>query len=239
VRRAAPAAAALALLAGCGSDDDSPLADVQRSLEDVRSGTMFLELGATTEGSDPVGFSVEGPFELDAGGDVPQLDLRYTRLLAGEEEVVRVRADGETVTIEEDGETKEVPPSRLGALRLDEGPAGFDGFDLEAWIRDPVTEEDGGATTITGELVVPRMLQDLSRIAAETAGVDPGVGLSDDDAEALADRIRSSSITVVADDERFRSLDAQVGFGREVPARLQKALGPYAGAALRLRLRVD
>jgi hypothetical protein len=230
---------ALVLLAACGSSDDGPLADVQRSLEDVRAGTMFLELGATTEGSDPVGFSVEGPFDLDAGGEVPELDLRYTRLLAGEEQVVRVRSDGERVTVEEDGETTEVPPSRVGALRLEDGPAGFDDFDLEAWIRDPVTEEDGGTATITGELVVPRMLQDLIRIAAETAGVDPGDGLSDDDADALADRIRSSSITVVADGERFRSLDAQVAFGREVPSRLRRALGPYAGAALRLRLRLD
>ena len=238
MRRAATAAAVVVLLAGCGSDD-GPLADVQRSLEDVRAGTMFLELGATTEGADPVGFGVEGSFDLDAGGEVPELDLRYTRLLAGDEEVVRVRSDGQTVTVEEDGQTSEVPPSRVGALRLEDGPAGFDDFDLEAWIRDPVTEEDGGTTTVTGDLVVPRMLQDLSRIAAETAGVGAGDGLSGDDADALADRIRSSSITVVAEGDRFRSLDAQVAFGREVPAGLRRALGPYAGAALRLRLRLD
>ena len=229
------------LVAACGGGDDgSVLADAEEHLAGLQAATVSLELTAATPTSGPVGFRLEGPFDFDSGGDLPVLDLTYTRLLGDDEQAVRIVSDGETVTVEQDGaDPVEVPDDDLDALRLGDGSAaGLEGLDLADWVEDAEEAEDGSTTTVTGELDAAALLQDLNRIVAEVAGAE-GLGQLDDDAaDELASHVQESSIEVVTegDDHRLRSLDAAVDFGRDVPEGLEDALGPYAAARLQLRL---
>lgn len=230
----------LVLVAACGGDDGSVLADAEEHLAGITQADVALELTASTPTSGPVGFRLEGPFDFESGGDLPVLDLTYTRLLGDEEQAVRVVSDGESVTVEQDGaDPIEVPDDELDALRLgDGGAAGLEGLDIADWVEDAEETEDGSTTTVTGELDAAALLQDLNRIVAEVAGAEGLAQLEGDAAEELASHVRESTIEIVTegDDHRLRSLDAAVDFGRDVPEGLEDALGPYAAARLHLSL---
>lgn len=229
------------LAAACGGGDDgSVLADAEEHLTGITQADLTLELTASTPTSGPVGFRLEGPFDFDSGGDVPVLDLTYTRLLGDEEQAVRVVSDGESVTVEQDGaDPVEVPDDELDALRLgDGGAAGLEDLDLADWVEDPEETEDGATTTVRGELDAAALLQDLNRIVAGVAGAEGLAQLEGDAADELASHVQESTIEVVTegDDHRLRSLDAAIDFGRDVPEGLEEALGPYAAARLQLSL---
>ena len=231
--------ASVLLLAACGGGggDGDVLADAEEHLAGLTEAAIDLELSASTEGSGPVGFRLAGSFSFESDGELPVLDLTYTRLLGGDEESVEVVSDGTTVTV--DG--VEVPERQVGTLRLGKGEvAGLEELDLADWVEDPRAEEDGATTTVTGELDGAAVLRDLNRISAEVAGAEGIAELDDDAAARLEERITESSIEVVTegDDHRFRSLEAVLDFGTEVPEGLEDALGPYAAPRLELRLRL-
>lgn len=234
--------AVVALLAvSCGSDEaDGVLSDAQDHLAELTEGRIDFSLTASAGGTGPVGFRIEGPFSF-GDGTVPVLDLTYTRIRGDAEDVVRVRADGASVTVTEDGETTEVPERRLGALRLDDGAAtGVDEFALSEWFDDVDVATSGDRTTLTGRADVPALLADLNRFVAEVAG-EAGVGpLDDTAADRIEDAVRRATLTLTTegDDHRLRTLEASLDFGARAPARLADALGRYARPRLDLRLEV-
>jgi hypothetical protein len=233
--------ASLALATACNSGSSGPgdtLSDAEAHLSDLTEADISLELTASTDETEPVGFRVEGPFSFESDGDLPVLDLTYTRLLGSEEEQVTIESDGTTVTV--DGE--EVPEDRVGALRLGDGDvAGLEDLDLSDWVEDAEQTTDGGTTTVTGTLDGSAMLRDLNRITSEVAGAEGLAQLDDRTAAQLEKRITDSSIEVVTEgggEHRFRSLQATIQFGKDVPSALKRVLGPYAAARIELRLRL-
>ena len=231
--------ATVALLAACGGDDGGGdgdvLADAEEHLAGLESGDMRLSLTASG-GDATVGFRVEGRFSFASDGELPVLDLTYTRLLDDEEEV-SIGADGESAWVVSEGEVTDVPAEEVEALRLGDG-GGAPDLDLADWVEDPAIEERGGRTVVTGELDVVAFLQDLQRLVADVDGTEPPAEIGDDEAERLRERGSAADVEVetAGDDHRLRSLTATVEFGADTPPELQEALGSYAGARLQLEL---
>ena len=239
------ALAALAALAGLGgcSDDGGPLDGAEEAMAGLEAGRMALQLSATA-GADqpagPVGFRMEGPFSLASEGDLPVLDLRYTRLLGGTEDVVQVVSTGEVAYVVASGQVTQVPEDQTGALRLGDPGDGFADLGIAGWVEDPkVQERSDGSSVVTGKADVSDLLSDLARIGAQVGGENPTD--LDGDAAARLDRLaRSSEVVVeVAEDDLPRSIKAVVDFGARVPDELREALGPYAAARIELTLTLE
>jgi hypothetical protein len=243
--RAVTMASALLVAGGCGVGDESVLETAERRTADQQTGELSLELAATS-GSDaaptgPVGFRVEGPFSFEGEHTLAVVDFTYTQLLGGDSEEMRLVSTGSEAFVTTGGETIEVPDSELGALKLDDGDTGVAELGFAGWVDDPVLADgpavDGEATErITGTLDVPDMLSDLARIAAQVGGSEDLAPIAGDDADRIQSLVQASEVEVVlgADDRRLRSLRAVADFGREVPAELRDALGPYAATHLEL-----
>lgn len=243
---------AASVTVGCGDGGGSTLADADEALASLRSARITLAMTSTASGDDeatePVGFALEGSYDLDAGSTFPVLDLTYTRLLGGEEQVLQFRSDGDTLVAGPEGELVEVPPEQAGPLRRsDDTSAGVvDGLGIEGWVEDASEEDgpevDGTATRlITGAVDVADLLADLAVLTSQVAGA-PGIEPVDEGAaDRLRELVRSSSIEVLVGraDDVPRRLAASVAFGTEVADELRGALGPYAGVTLDVELTVD
>jgi len=229
---------------GGGDGDADVLAGAEDRLAELRSGRMTLVMTASTgegeDGAGPVGFRVEGSFSFESDGDLPVLDLTYTRILDEEQELT-VGSDGEQAWVVSEGDVTDVPPEQLETLRLGDGDrGGIPELDLAAWVDEPVVEERNGETIVTGELDAAEMLEDLQRITAEVAG-ETTDEIDDEEAERLRGLVRDSSVEVVTvgEDHELRSLSGSVDFGADVPGDLRDAFGAYAGARLELTLTIE
>lgn len=234
---------AVAVLGACGGG--GPLDEAEAAMAELDAGRMALQLSATAAGdhpAGPVGFRMEGPFSLSEDGDLPVLDLRYTRLVGGREDEVRVVSTGTAAYVVAGGKVTEVPEEDGGALRLGGPDEGFADLGISGWVEDPkVDERADGSSVVTGRADVADLLSDLARIGSQVGG--GGVGpapLSGDAARRLAGLARSSRVEVeVAEDDLPRSVKAVVDFGARVPDELRTALGPYAAPRLELTLTLE
>lgn len=229
---------------GCGGGETGPLAEAEDAMAELESGRLDLRL-ASTAGEDggvgPVGFRMEGPFST-AGGTLPVLDLRYTRLLADQESVIQVVSTGEAAFVVTDGETVEVPPDDAARLRLGDGDGGIADLGIAGWVRDPKVEDRGGGVRVVrGTVDVADFLSDLARIGAQAGGGGRGEPLEGDDAaERLRRLARSSEFSAeLGPDDLPRSLRTVVDFGGQVPEEVREALGSYASARLELTLSLE
>ena len=235
---------AAAVLVGCGGGG-GPLDEAEDAMAELDAGRMALQLSATTTGDQPtgpVGFRMEGPFSLSGDGDLPVLDLRYTRLAGGKEDVIQVVSTGEAAYVVAGGKVTEVPEEEAGALRLGGSDGGFADLGISGWVEDPeVKERADGSAVVTGRADVADLLSDLARIGAQVGGGGQGPApLGGDAARRLARLARSSRVAVeVAEDDLPRSVKATVDFGARVPDELRTALGPYAAPRLELTLTLE
>jgi hypothetical protein len=223
----------------CGSSSPSRLDQAQDAMAHLDRGRIDVELTAATPSTEPVGFSVSGPFSLRTKGDLPVFDLRYRLLLGAKSEDTQVRSTGTAMFVETGGRVVEVPAALQRQLRLGDGSGGFADLGVEGWVLDGHESTSGDVTTIKGHVDVPDLLGDIARVVAQIDG-RAGASLSDDQADALRSLARDSEIDVVlkGGDHLPQSIHAVVDFGGRVPAELRQALGHYAAAKLDLTVRL-
>jgi hypothetical protein len=234
-------------LVACGRSGANPLSDTERAMAELDAGRIDLSLVATTTApgdgtpARPVGFRVQGPFAIENGAKYPTLDVRYTTLLGEEERVTQVVSDGEAVHVIHGGARTTVPPAQARFLRLGKRGAGFTDLGVAGWVNDPtVVERPDGTRIITGAVDVADVLSDLARISGQIGGLGDVDALDRDGARRLQRLVRHSDFTAELDRAGFpRNLQAVVDFGREVPAELRAALGPYASPRLEVTLAVE
>lgn len=211
-------------------------------MADLDAGRMALAFSATAgagQPTGPVGFRVEGPFSYRGEGKLPVLDMRYTVLAGGEEQVTRVVSTGEAVFVVNGDEVTEVPADQVSALRLGTGEGGAANLGIAGWVRNAKEEtRPDGIRVVSGTVDVADLLSDLARIAEQTGA--GGHQLDEDAAERLNGLARSSAVTVeLGEDDLPRAVNAVVDFGATVPKELAEALGPYAAARLELTVQLE
>jgi hypothetical protein len=233
-------------LGGCGRAESGPLADTDSAMAKLDAGRIDLAVMATTaddpHSENPVGFRMEGPFNYEGDRQFPELDLRYTSLLGGRQQAVRIVSDGRTVEVVQDsGARTPVPAQQAGLLRLGKGDGGVADLGVGGWVQDAaVVERPDGTRLVTGRVDVADLLSDLARINAQAAGTEAGKSLDGDRARRLDRLARKSQFTAELDRDHLpRRLRAILDFGPELPADLRAALGPYASPRLEVSLTVE
>lgn len=234
-----------AILSGaCGGGAATPAEDVvaaaQESLEKRNAGRVVFALEASAEGSETVGFAIEGDYDF-GDDELAVMDVAYVVDGGENTSETRVVSDGSTAVLVADGQVVEVPARQARALRVGkETSPGLPELDLVSWIKEPEVRLLADRSEIRGELRAAAFVSDLQRVAAGVAGGGAG-GMSATDADRLESSVKASDIVIEVDseDHELRSLRATVEFGARVPDELRKALGRYAGARLSLRFEVD
>ena len=195
----------------------------------ARAGHLTFDLTAGR-----VGFSVDGTF-APSSGPVPELAFTYTEHLADGDEVATIASDGDAVTVTADGATRVLAAD--DARRLEGSSAGFADLGIASWVDDPHEDAEGDGTVVSGTVDVADLLQDVVRLVSQVNAKGDVKPLDDDTARRLARLVQTSTIDVhIGGDGIPRTVDADVGFGRDVPDALVDALGPYAASELRVKV---
>ena len=233
MRVAASVLSALLLFA-CAPDAKENAAGGIKKLAEVRSGEISLDVSIAPEGSDEAtGFVLEGVFSLpQEPGELPEADLAYTQSGDGEEVEGRFVSDGESIYVELEGDTTELPADQVDGFRAqgdDSDASVFEGLDATTWFEDPQTEESGDEVTLTGDLDVVTALNDIFEVASNFGA--PMEPIEGDEADIVRDSVQEAAaeITVGAEDGLLRHATVTIDFGVSDPE-LAEALGPLAGA---------
>jgi hypothetical protein len=240
VSRLAALVVVVLAVAACGGKDETTLSRAEEAMADVEAGRMDVELTASApDVAKPIGFKVEGTFDVSGDGELPVLDFTYTELLADDENVATVTSDGNQVVVDVDGQEHVLSADDAGSLRMGDDD-GFADLGIASWVKEPNEEKKGDQTVVTGKVDAADLLSDIARIAAQVNAEGDIAPLDGDAADRLAELVRSSEIEVVIGaDDVPRKVDATLDFGAAVPAELEDALGPYAAAQLRLVVNLD
>jgi hypothetical protein len=244
-RRVSLLAAAALAVAGCGGGDATGvLSKTASSLGEIKSGTLAFDLLVTPrggQGGPPFGFKLAGPFAT-TGTELPRTRMRYTQIANGKSATVTLLSSGAKGFITVNGNTYELPASRLAPLRSATALFGGSGgsLPLDDWIRDAEVSdggEVGGAETehVHGNLDVSRAVADLGSLAAGTPA------LNERERKQLEDSTRKATIDVWSgkEDHLLRKLMIDVDLGLDVPADLRAALGDLVGARVQITLAVS
>ncbi|MEA3056001.1 MAG: hypothetical protein QOD30_1433 [Actinomycetota bacterium] len=195
----------------------------------ARAGHLTFDLAAGR-----VGFTVDGSFS-PGSGSLPILDFTYTEHLAGGEDVATIVSDGNTVTVDADGDERVL--SADDASRLEGGTNGFADLGIASWVEGSSEDARDDTTVVTGKVDVADLLQDVVRLVMQVNAKGDVKPLDDATAGRLGDLAQTSTVEVVIGADGVpRSVDADVGFGRDVPDELVDALGPYAASELEVRV---
>jgi hypothetical protein len=190
----------------------------------IESGVLTLALDVQGSASGALNATVSGPFQSNGEESLPSVDLDVKAdVQAGApislEGNLTITPDG--VFIGYGGENYELDQATFDMLQQsyqqssqaqqDQGAGGSlsqFGIDPANWLanlKNEGTEDVDGTETvhISGDADIPRLTQDLERVAAATGSVDSG-GLSD-----LRNSIKAASIDVFADSSNsaLRKLD--------------------------------
>ncbi|HKY75280.1 MAG TPA: hypothetical protein VJS45_04010 [Acidimicrobiia bacterium] len=227
----------------CGRAGANPLSDTERAMAKLDAGRIDLSLAAKAAGgahARPVGFRMQGTFAIEDGAKYPTLDMRYTSFLGDEERVTQIVSDGQAVHVIHDGARTTVPPAQARFLRIGKTGRGFSDLGFAGWVENPaVVERPDDTRTVTGTVDVADLFSDLARISGQIAGLDVDK-LDGEGGRRLQRLVRHSEFTAELDPAGLpRNMRALVDFGRDVPAELRSALGPYASPRLEVTLSVE
>ena len=255
-RRATLLAACAVLLAGCAGSGDGEhardvLSETAANLGEIRSGTLHLVFRIEPRGGagdKDFGFALDGPFSLGGSAPLPVADVEYTQSVGDESASATVVSTGQNAYVRTQGRTYELPPEQeeqlRGAAAGLSASSGLGEFAIDEWIEDAEVDDGGdvgGAETdhVQAELDVVAAVRDLSALARQLGQNVPQLG--EQDAERLADSVRSSRFEVYTgkDDRLLRRLELEVDFGLDVPQELRSAFGNLVGARLVFELGVD
>jgi hypothetical protein len=245
-------AGAAFLLVGCGGNGEGGTLDrADEALAGLQQGEMSVSFTAQATAAEspstaPVGFTLAGGFDLDAGTALPVLDMTYTRLLGDEREEFTVQSDGTRMVVTTDGVPLQVSPEQAAQLGLAEGerPGGLDDLGIAGWVTDPQESPgpvvDGVPTRrLAGPVDAGDLMSDLAILARQVSGQGGAAPLDDEAAARLQANVRSGDVEVLVDESDLpRRVRATVDFAPAAGPEVQRALGPYAGARLELMLEV-
>lgn len=250
----AAAIAAIALLAGCGGDDESA-EDVRTVLDQafsqpIDSADVTISLDLEFEGgdqlSDPIRLEFAGPYNSKGSDRLPSFDLDgavqgFGVSLPG----IGVISTGKNLYLEVQGIPyavgRKVVAQETRALEgggdAEAGLAGL-GVDPRDWVEGGEVEEGvdvaGVPTThVTTEVDIPALIADLNESAElvpDLAGSSVSV-LSDDQAEVLDDAVSDPRLDLFVgeDDDTIRRLALSLGI--DIPEEDQAALGGVSSGA--------
>jgi hypothetical protein len=235
VTRWAAATVIILSMSACSRTADDHLHAASDTVDQIRSGVldMRLSVAAVSAPDEPVGFAIQGPFDV-AGGNL-EADLTYRQVAGTATAEARFLAVNGRAFVETDGNVYELPVSRDSSLA--NAPTMLDDLDFEHWASDPAVEESGpdGQLTIASPLdevvtvqALGRLLDDLDMKDASGLAVLDGL-----DDETLRRSVERGSMTVrVGPDDLLRGLVVRLHFGIDAASPLADALEGVAGADL-------
>jgi hypothetical protein len=223
-------------MGSCGQGAEDHLAAAARTVGEIKSGVldMRLSIAPTSSPETPIGFTIEGPFEVNEHG--LEADLRYRQVAGSNEAAVRfVAADGRAF-VEAGGSFYELPV--VDDASAAKAPSVLQDLSFESWAADPsiVDAERSGQMTIVSPLDEAAALEGLRRLLdeldmKEASGLAVFDGL---DEEAVERSVRDGTMTVRVgeDDDLLRSLIVRLRFAIDPSSPLAEALEGVAGAEL-------
>jgi hypothetical protein len=249
VIRVLPLLLGVVALAGCGGGDADPaqvLSQTATNLGKIKSAeSMHLKLLVDPSEGDPFGFELEGPVALCERRPLPVLDVDYTQIANGQEATVRIVSDGEQGFVVLNGTAYELRDDQEADLRsacedLESGDGGLASLRVGDWVRDPEASSGDDVDTVTGELDVVAVVNDLVDIARAFGG-STLARLDRDDAQRIADATEDSSFELESGhgDHLLRRLALEAELGFNVPDDLRRALGDAVGGTLMFELELE
>jgi hypothetical protein len=221
-------AAALALLAGCGGEDDGDGREILRKgfAAPIGTANVAVDLTARLEGvpqqRGPVKIELTGPYRSNGQGRLPDADLNLAISGGGQTFSLGVLSTGTRAWVQFGGTAYEVSRETVARLNRGGGRPRL-GLDPLAWVADP--KDEGEATVgeektrhVRAAVDVRATLRDLNRVVEATAqpGTPPPT-LEDDDIDAIAGVVDDPRLDVYVgrDDDRIRRFSLDFAF--EVP----------------------
>jgi hypothetical protein len=248
VRRSLLLVAIVVALAGCGGGSNSSaepaLKETSRNLAKIESGILSLSVRMAPEHGDEVGYSIEGPVQLAAEGELPLADVEYTQRANGQEETVRLVLTEAGGWVERDGSRIDLTQSQLDQLRASGsllGQGGLEDLGFEKWIADTELSDGPDETDkVTGELDVVAAMNGLAGLSGLLAG--GAAKVTESHREDVEDAVEDSSFELLTgkEDRLLRKLAIMFELDADVPEELREALGEErVGARFEFDLSLD
>jgi hypothetical protein len=258
-------------LAACGGGDDDSSQSPQQLLQDtfgankpVKSGNLGLNLDVVANGlqgvKGPVSIKLNGPFESQGKGKLPEFDLTLTLQTGATNFTAGAVSTGEKGFLKVQGKTYEVgdqlfnqfkqgyekaasqSQTRSGGLSLKSL-----GVDPLAWLTDPKnagTEDVGGTETyhITAGVNISRFLEDVNSLLGKASSLGQGnlpSGLTAQQRTAIERSVKSAKLDVWTgkDDKTLRRVRIELGIS--VPADLRKQANGLKNGVLVFDLKIE
>ena len=243
-------AAALYLLVLRGGDPTKTLDEAFR--KPIGSADVALDVTAQIQGvpqlQQPIRLQLRGPYTSNGPQKLPKLDVDASLTLLGRTITAGFVSTGDNAWVRFNGEAYEAGPGRVRQLneQLARQPADRQGNQLEQlgidprrWLRD--AEERGDApiagvetTHISAAVDVPKLLDDLNRLAERSAAAAGGGGqatqLTPEQRRQVEEAVKEPRFDVYVgkDDGIVRRISADLRF--ELPeAQRQQAGGAQSG----------
>ena len=229
--------ATVLVMTACGGGGQDTIQQAETQFAAARSGDVVFELSARAEGTQPVGFRIEGGYSFEQDKRYPLLDLLYRRF-PSPEEPAHIVSTGEEVFAGRGDDLRAVDQERAAVFeRLQRGGA-FLRFGFSQWLVDPTERVEGRRRVTTGQVDVVELLSDLARGAVQFDDATELRSPDPESAERLREVVESSEMTVVTDaaSDAFRSLEVHVNFEADATEELRAALGQFAGVSLDVSL---
>ncbi len=247
--RVLPLLLVVGALAGCGGGDADPATILSQTAENLgkihSADSVHLKLLVDPGEGDPFGFELEGPVALCRLRALPLLDVEYTQIANGQEATMRIVANGTQGFIVLDGTAYELSEEQAADLRsgcdeLEAADGGLASLRIDDWVRDPEASSGEEVDTVTGELDVAAVVNDLVDIARAFGGSSLA-RLGRDDAQRIADATEASSFELESghDDHFLRRLSLKAELGPDVPEDLRRALGDAGGGTFTFELELE
>lgn len=248
--RVLPLLLGVVALAGCGGGDADPatvLSQTAENLGQIQSAeSMHLKLLVDPAGEgDPFGFELEGPVALCQLRALPLLDVEYTQIANGQEATVGIVSNGEQGFVVVNDTAYEMREDQEADLRsacddLEAGDGGLESLRVGDWVRDPKASSGDDVDTVTGELDVVAVVNDLVDVARAFGGSSLA-RLDRDDARRIAEATEDSSFELETghDDHLLRRLFLEAELGFDVPEDLRRALGDVVGGTFTFELELE
>jgi hypothetical protein len=222
-------------MSACGRTAEDHLHAVSQDVDRIKSGELDMRLAVSTVSApdEPIGFAIQGPF--DVAGKGLEADLTYRQFAGTAEAEVRFVAAEGRAYVETEGNVYELPVAQDPSPAT--APTVLEDLGFDDWAADPTVQEGGTDDDLT--IVSPldevaaldgigRLLDDLEM--KEASGLAVLDGLDDG---TLERSVVGGSITVRAGpDDLLRALVVRVRFGLDPASPLAGALKGVAGAEL-------
>jgi hypothetical protein len=222
---------ALALIAGCGGDDDDTAdsgTDVNQLLEDTFAGDQHItsanvDFSGSVGGANPLNAKLSGPFQTQGDGKLPKLDLQASLEGGGQTVEAGITSTGDQGFVSYQGTDYAVSGpvfrqfeaawEQAASQRQGEGTSlATLGIDPRNWLTNPKNAGEstvGGVDTIkiTGGVDVGKLLDDVD-VALERAR---SLGLQD--AGDLPERLSDEQRRQVTD--AIKNLKVEIDTGKD------------------------